>query len=361
MARRLTRRKKRPPAPPADPAATADNPFVLPGLPAFPGLKRPGAASSKRAKKRKRHPVPDYEEPWDSAKFADQWNHSTPPPVLPPADGAAVWAGEWADWVSDPAHRAPESEGPEEDSDPPEDEPRHTEPEWDLPDYDSTTDYSDNGTAARAAFRDRSGGRGILRAPVDRTRGAQVERGGTSNTVRIVAVLLVWAVVVAVVALVITSNRRDKQPVAAPSASATPAPTSTVATSPWGHATPGCTKTRTPGAAVGAEPGSTASAVDAIFGFEWAYYVDRSAAKARSYTTPDAKLPAVELIQKGIDQQPRGTRYCVYLTQADRDGNVWNVELHEKWPGDGEPQKYGQTIATARVGDRTLITAITAK
>jgi hypothetical protein len=51
----------------------------------------------------------------------------------------------------------------------------------------------------------------------------------------------------------------------------------------------------------------------------------------------------------------------VYLTQADKDGYLWNVELHEKWPGEGEPQKYGQTIATARVGDRILITAITAK
>ncbi|MEU8894530.1 hypothetical protein [Nocardia sp. NPDC048505] len=359
MARLPRRRKRRPPEAPAAPAA-ADNPFVLPGLPAFPGLDEPRPGKRKRgAKKRRRRPVQEYEEPWDAEKFAKQWNHSTPPPVLPPADGAAVWAGEWADWVSDPEHRAPVSDTAEyDDEEFPEDEPEWVEEP--APQYDHDTDYVDNGTAARAAFRDRSGGRGILRAAADR-KFAAAEGGGLSKRMRLVAALVVWVVVVAVVAVVISSTRREEPPPVAAPTSATQAAQPSAATSPWGHATTGCQKTRTPGAAVGAEPGSTASAVDAIFGFEWAYYVDRSAAKARAYTAPDAKIPPAETIQKGIDQQPRGTKYCVYLTQADKDGYLWNVELHEKWPGDGEPQKYGQTIATARFGDRTLITAIMAK
>ncbi|MFC9895326.1 hypothetical protein ACFVMC_16710 [Nocardia sp. NPDC127579] len=357
MARRLTRRKKRPPAPPEATPAASDNPFVLPGLPAFPGLKGPGAGKAKRGRKRRRRPFREYEEPWDSEKFADQWNHSTPPPVLPPADGAAVWAGAWDDWVSDPAHRAPESDASEDDTLDDDEIDRDDDPAWDVPEYDGATDYIDNGTAARAAFRDRSGGRGILRAATERNAG-----GGRSTTVRVVAVLVVWAVVVAVVALILTANGQERPPTAAPPVTSAPsAPATSTAASPWGHATLGCTKTRTPGAAVGAEPGSTASAVDAIFGFEWAYYVDRSATKARTYTTPDAAIPPSETIQQGIDQQPKGTRYCVYLTQADKDGNLWNIELHEQWPGDSQPQKYTQTITTARLGNRTLITAITAK
>ncbi|MGW0251376.1 hypothetical protein ACWDYH_32585 [Nocardia goodfellowii] len=363
MARPTSRRRKiRRQPPPAVTPPASDNPFVLPGLPAFPGLKRPGSGTLKRAAKRRRRPEREFEEPFDAEKFAEQWNHSTPPPPLPPENGDASWAGEWEDWMSDPAHKAPESEAAEIDL--PADDFDADEPDWDIPDdYDDTTDYSDNGSAARAAFRDRSGGGGILRAAADRNRSAWSARSGASKAVSILIGVLVWVAVIGVVVLVITANTRTEQPPVAtgPVSTTTGAPVSSVPSSPWGHATTGCTKTRTPGAAVGAEPGSTTDPVDVIFGFEWAYYVDRSAAKARSYTTPDAKLPSAETIQKGIDKQPNGTQYCVYLTQADKDGNVWNVELHEKWPGDREPQKYGQTITTARVGDRTLITAITAK
>ncbi|WP_194820002.1 hypothetical protein [Nocardia sp. XZ_19_385] len=365
MARPTSRRRKnRRQPPPAITPPASDNPFVLPGLPAFPGLKRPGSGTLKRAAKRRRRQEREYEEPFDAAKFAEQWNHSTPPPPLPPEDGAASWAGEWEDWMSDPALKAPESEAAEADPDLPDDDFDGEAPDWDLPDnYDDTIDYADNGTAARAAFRDRSGGRGILRATADRNRSAWSARSGASKAVSVLIGILVWVVVIGVVVLVIMANTRTEQPPTAtgPSSTATQPAASSVPSSPWGHATTGCTKTRTPGAAVGAEPGSTATPVDAIFGFEWAYYVDRSAAKARAYTTAEAKLPPAETIQKGIDKQPNGTQYCVYLTQADKDGHVWNVELHEKWPGDREPQKYAQTITTARVGDRTLITAIAAK
>ncbi|MFC9898515.1 hypothetical protein ACFVMC_32895 [Nocardia sp. NPDC127579] len=354
------------PPTPAEPGTDSSNPFVLPGLPSFPGLRPPTRADRKKAggaKKRRRRPVEirEDEEPWDSEAFADDWNHFTPPPVLPPVDDSdSEYTGAWDDWVTDPEHRAPESEAPEIDLDLDPSDEVDDDSEWDLPGYDAAAaDYADNGTAARAAFKDRSGGRGVLRAAAGREHGAGSGRSG-ARAVKIVAVLLVWAVVLAVVVVLVITSTTDQKSAASSATSAPPA-ASVTSSAPraWEHATPGCTATRTVGTAVGAEPGSTASAIDAIFGFEWAFYVDRSATKVRSYTTDDAKVPPAQVIQsEAIDQVPVGTRYCVYVTQADESGNLWNVEVHEHWPGEPTPTRWGQTITTVQMGDRTLITAV---
>lgn len=108
----------------------------------------------------------------------------------------------------------------------------------------------------------------------------------------------------------------------------------------------------------GAEPGGTGSGPDAIMWFQHAYYVDRSAERAREVVAPDASLPAAEVIQRGIDSVPVGTLYCVRV--APSGDSRYSVEVTEQRPG-GAPATYGrQTVTTEVVGGRTLITGITA-
>ncbi|WP_280494347.1 hypothetical protein [Nocardia asiatica] len=109
---------------------------------------------------------------------------------------------------------------------------------------------------------------------------------------------------------------------------------------------------------ISADHGSTSSGPEAILAFETGYYVDRSAAKARAVTTPDAALPAAEVIQSGIDSVPRGTTHCVRITPAGPD--TWAVELTERRPG-AAPAVYPQTITTTTRDGHVLITAISAR
>ncbi|MDE1672641.1 hypothetical protein [Nocardia gipuzkoensis] len=109
---------------------------------------------------------------------------------------------------------------------------------------------------------------------------------------------------------------------------------------------------------ISADRGGTSSGPEAILAFETGYYVDRSAAKARAVTTPDAALPAAEVIQSGIDSVPRGTTHCVRITPAGPD--TWTVELTERRPG-AAPAVYPQTITTTTRDGHVLITGITAR
>ena len=108
----------------------------------------------------------------------------------------------------------------------------------------------------------------------------------------------------------------------------------------------------------GAEPGGTGSGPDAIMWFQHAYYVDRSAERAREVVAPGASLPPAEVIQRGIDSIPAGTAYCVRV--APSGDSRYSVEVTEQRPG-GAPATYGrQTVTTEVVGGRTLITGIAA-
>jgi hypothetical protein len=109
---------------------------------------------------------------------------------------------------------------------------------------------------------------------------------------------------------------------------------------------------------ISADRGGTSSGPEAILAFETGYYIDRSAAKARAVTTPDAALPAAEVIQSGIDSVPRGTTHCVRITPAGPD--TWAVELTERRPG-AAPAVYPQTITTTNRDGHVLITGITAR
>ncbi|WP_039799035.1 hypothetical protein [Nocardia araoensis] len=107
-----------------------------------------------------------------------------------------------------------------------------------------------------------------------------------------------------------------------------------------------------------AEPGGTGSGPDAVLSFQYAYYVERSGERARTAVAPDADVQPAWVIQRGIDSVPIGTTHCVRIvTVAD---NRYSVEVTEYRPG-GAPATYNrQTVTTAVIDGRTLITGITA-
>jgi hypothetical protein len=145
---------------------------------------------------------------------------------------------------------------------------------------------------------------------------------------------------------------------AAPAASATPSSSSSdVPSVPGVIASDGCEQRHDADVVSGTDPGGTGSAPDAILAFERAYYVQRSGYAARAVVAPDAKVPAADQIQRGINKTPVGTRYCVSITRGSPDGTKWEVRLTEQQPTK-DPKTYPQIITTQAVGDRTLIAAI---
>jgi hypothetical protein len=107
-----------------------------------------------------------------------------------------------------------------------------------------------------------------------------------------------------------------------------------------------------------AEAGSTDSGPDAVLAFQYAYYVTRSGEQARAVVTPDADVSPAAVIQRGIDTIPVGTTHCVRITTVAADR--FTVEVTEFRPA-GAPATYTkQSVRTALVGDRTLITGIAA-
>ncbi|WP_194824531.1 hypothetical protein [Nocardia sp. XZ_19_231] len=107
-----------------------------------------------------------------------------------------------------------------------------------------------------------------------------------------------------------------------------------------------------------AEAGGTDSGPDAVLAFQYAYYVTRSGEQARAVATPDADVSPAAVIQRGIDTIPVGTTHCVRITTVAADR--FTVEITEFRPA-GAPATYTkQSVRTALVGDRTLITGIAA-
>ncbi|MEV4125204.1 hypothetical protein [Nocardia sp. NPDC049707] len=214
---------------------------------------------------------------------------------------------------------------------------------------------------------DRSGGNPgpALRHP-PRRRDAQPTGGGN----RVVAVLIVLGVVVAVVSVlmfVFGGSDSPKRPAAATipavaqgTGGRTPA-TTTPADQPSAVATPGCEQRRTGDVISGTDPGGTSDGPSAILAFERAYYVQRSGFAARGVVANDGNVPAADQIQRGINQIPIGTLYCVQITRAGSDAGAahWEVRLTQQVPGE-QPQTFTQIITTRTAGNRTLITAIDA-
>ncbi|GAB2633751.1 hypothetical protein ACWDYH_34645 [Nocardia goodfellowii] len=106
------------------------------------------------------------------------------------------------------------------------------------------------------------------------------------------------------------------------------------------------------------QPGGTGSGPDAILSFQYAYYVERDAERAVQVVAPGASVSPAEVIQKGIETIPAGTTHCVRIVALG--DNKYSVEITEQRPG-GVPATYNkQTVTTAVIGGRTLITGIAA-
>ncbi|MFR9749410.1 hypothetical protein ACL02S_00085 [Nocardia sp. 004] len=126
-------------------------------------------------------------------------------------------------------------------------------------------------------------------------------------------------------------------------------------------ATADCVSQRTEQLISGAEPGGTTSGSDAIFAFEYAYYVQRSGTAARALVADDSPdIASSEMIQRGIDEQlPVGSRYCVWITPDGRP-DTWDVEVTQEHPN-GQRMLYRQDIATRSIAGGTLITGLTSE
>jgi hypothetical protein len=106
----------------------------------------------------------------------------------------------------------------------------------------------------------------------------------------------------------------------------------------------------------GSGPGGTSTGPDVILAFQYAYYVQRSGAAARTYVVDGAAgVPSAADIQLGIDATAPGAQYCVTIHPLS-DGR-WMVELAETEPG-FPPEVFRQIVTTTAVEGRTLITAI---
>ncbi|MEV5651577.1 hypothetical protein AB0L57_25280 [Nocardia sp. NPDC052254] len=115
--------------------------------------------------------------------------------------------------------------------------------------------------------------------------------------------------------------------------------------------------TRTEGPIVyGNGPGDTSSGANAIFGYEHAYYTERSAEKAHTFVAPDANVQPVPELQKTIAEHvPAGTTYCLRIASAG--ANQYSVEVTEHHP-DNSRAVYLELIATVNQGGKYLIQLI---
>ncbi|MEU8897033.1 hypothetical protein [Nocardia sp. NPDC048505] len=159
----------------------------------------------------------------------------------------------------------------------------------------------------------------------------------------------ILAVVLGLVATIVALNRDpggddDGKVTAAP-----PPPLTTAALS--------CPASTDGKVTVGNGAGNTSSGPGAILGFQYAFYVERSGEKVRSFVAPDAEnISTADIIQKAINEQiPVGTTHCVRITEVQPD--AFDVDLTEHRP-DGSTRVYPQTIITANRDGKILWFAI---
>ncbi|MGV9614232.1 hypothetical protein [Nocardia xishanensis] len=293
--------------------------------------------------------------PRPAMQFAepDSSDAPEPPRAEPPVRRSPRRMGEWAEWLDPPTRSEEPAESPTVEIRVPVDE----EPELER--------GADDDAPLIPAIIDRTGGNPgpALRRP--RPQEQQPERGN-----KILAVLIVLGVLVAVgsilwAVLPSAGNRAAPSPTSSvpvvDDARPTVSPTPTGPESPAAVATPGCEQRRTGDVVSGTGVGGTTDGPSAILAFERAYYVQRSGIAARAVVAADATVPPAEQIQRGIDQVPVGTRYCVQITRTASgagDGQShWEVRLTQQYP-DQLPKTFTQIITTKTVTGRTVITDI---
>ncbi|MBL1073619.1 serine/threonine protein kinase [Nocardia sp. 2] len=209
---------------------------------------------------------------------------------------------------------------------------------------------------------------GIDRAP--RHRRAQTDsatsgphrRPATPRNRRQLTIAALATLVVATGATVAAaiSSDSDADGVAAPTTTTTK--TSPTTTTLAAIPVAGCEIRRDHISASGTFPGGETSGMDAIFAFEYAYYVQRSGTAARRVVAHDAtNISSAEDIQRGIDSTPKGTRYCVIIAfegPSDAGTERWAVQLLHQSPGE-KLIVFDQIITTRTTDGRTHLVSIT--
>ena len=283
------------------------------------------------------------------------------------ADGPSYRSGEWEQWLDpSPAHR--ESSVAVSRPDPDDRLADAGDAEAVLPPV-----APDDAPKPRPSLIDRSGSN-----PGPRLRNPRPRRPNNRRADKTVAALIMVGLAVVVVSIVLTviHTTRDRTPstVSATTAAqgvaarpvaplpSSPAPNNPAPSSPAPggqsatFAADGCEQRRTADVVSGTDPGGTRNGPDAILAFQRAYYVQRSGFAARAVVADDANVPPPEQIQRGINQVPVGTRYCVQVTRAGQEGQ-WEVRLTQQEPG-AQPRAFTQVVTTHTLAQRTLISAI---
>ncbi|WP_194825755.1 hypothetical protein [Nocardia sp. XZ_19_231] len=321
-----------------------------------PGRRRP---QGKRRRRRRREaepqtigtnpetwPPPDP-EPFDDGPFQ-------PAPVEPVyrnPDDDDGFTGDWNDW---------------NDGDVPAEPQRGDDVDWN--DWATATATEQSGDHVEIPvlprLKDFGGGGQIARRPRRNFDDERYDESGGKVKAAAAIKGIIGAVVFVVLlglAATIFLGPADKPITTAQAAvSGTRATTSTVVPPLPAHALSGCESFRTPSITISAERGDTASPEGAILGFEYSYYVDRDAAKARSFVTDNAHVGNASALAEGIGSLPLDVKYCVHITKADAaDATLWNVTIHQKWPGDATTEKINQVMRTTEVAPgRHRITSI---
>ncbi|MGW4242964.1 hypothetical protein [Nocardia sp. NPDC004722] len=114
---------------------------------------------------------------------------------------------------------------------------------------------------------------------------------------------------------------------------------------------------------IGNGAGGTGSGVDAILGFEHAFYVERSGVLARSFVVPESTtvMPADVIQQKGIDPLKPGTTYCLKIVESgkspDQTQSFHDVDITEH-RADGTTEVYTERVTTVERDGKHLIQSI---
>ncbi|MCM6774414.1 hypothetical protein NDR87_14250 [Nocardia sp. CDC159] len=147
---------------------------------------------------------------------------------------------------------------------------------------------------------------------------------------------------IALVAVGITATQHHDAPVAIPTLTAAPPPTTKTAAT----ACDGLT-----GATVTDGSGNTQTLPNVIAAFEHAYYRERSTEAAMRLLAPEAGI-AAEPLAAGIASIPAGSSHCVAITPlSDNTADVHVVELHP----DRSRMDYLQVINTRRTDTGHLL------
>ncbi|CAM4235641.1 hypothetical protein NONI108955_15830 [Nocardia ninae] len=169
-------------------------------------------------------------------------------------------------------------------------------------------------------------------------------QSGSHTGRNVIAGILALVILVGLTVTVIMVSRNTGGDTAAP-----PAATTTAALS--------CPATKDGKVTVGNGSGDATSGPEAILGFQYSFYVERSGERARSFVAPDAEnVSPADVIQKGINEEvPVGTTHCVRITEVATD--TFDVDLTEHHP-DGKTRVYPQTVTTVLRDGKVQIYAI---